>query len=163
MNNRIILILAIFLGSFSFAQKIQHGHSKEETKEMLKNMSPEERKKLFEKVKVERVIKELAIPTEKQAEVRQLFTDYSNSKREIIKTFKPNINTEQLSEQETKKYIADGLEVMQKVLDNRKTYTEKFLKILTPHQVLKIFKIEQQMKEEFDRKHKKNEELKMKN
>lgn len=153
--NKLVLFSVMTFGVLATAQKNENGQNKEETKQMLKNMSPEERKKLFEKVKIERVINELAIPAEKQNEVRQLFTEYSNAKRAIIKSYKPNANIEQLSEQDAKKRITEGLEVMQKVLDNRKLYTDKFLKILSPHQVLKIFKIEQQMKEEFDRKHKK--------
>lgn len=161
--NKIVLLSVMTFGVLATAQKTEKDLKKEEAKEMLKKMSPEERMKLFEKVKIERVIKELNIPAENQEEIRQLFKEYSESKRAIIGKFKPNDNTEQLSDKEARKKIAEDLEIMQKVLDNRKKYTDKFLKKLTPQQVLKVFKIEHKFKEEFDRKHKKNEELKMKN
>lgn len=153
MLRKIVLFSVLFFGVFGLAQKNEKDLKKEEAKEMLKNMSPDERMKFFHKVKIERVIKELNIPAENQEELRQLFREYSDSKRAIIGRFNPNENIEQLSDKEARKKISEDLEIMQKVLDNRKKYTEKFLKKLTPQQVLKIFKIEHQMKEEFDKKH----------
>ena len=64
---------------------------------------------------------------------------------DIMKKFKSDIEKDSLTEQEAIEHIRKGLDVAQKLLDMRKEYTDKFLKVLTPNQVLKMNRVEKDM------------------
>ena len=64
---------------------------------------------------------------------------------DIMRKFKPDIEKDSLTEQEAIENIRKGLDVAQELLDMRKKYTDKFLKVLTPNQVLKMNRVEKDM------------------
>lgn len=114
-------------------------------KNLKKDMSPEERKAFFHKVKTEQLIRELDIPKEKEEKARNLFMEYFQSLDMITKEFKLLKKDENISDEEARNKIKQGFEIAQKLLDNRKLYADKFLEILTPQQVLKVYKIEKKI------------------
>ena len=52
-----------------------------------------------------------------------------------------------LSDEEATRRLNQSFDVGQQLLNNRRTYADKFLKILTPQQVLKLFQTEGKMRE----------------
>lgn len=118
------------------------GMNNEERQDMMKNMSPRERSQFMQTVKQDIFLDELDIPQESQAEFKEIFEQYTNSQKQIKDKFKGTVNIEKLSNDEAKQKLDDSFEVGKQLLDNRKTYADKFLKILTPQQVLKLFQTE---------------------
>ena len=59
------------------------------------------------------------------------------------------MSQENLSDAEAKKMLNQSFDLGQQLLNNRKVYADKFLKILTPQQVLKLFNQEGRMREKF--------------
>ena len=56
-------------------------------------------------------------------------------------------NLENLSDEEATKRLNQSFDVGQQLLNNRRAYAEKFLKILSPQQVLTLFQTEGKMRE----------------
>ena len=64
----------------------------------------------------------------------------ARAKEQLKKNLKPNkARNQELSDAEAKQMIDQSFDVGLQLLNNRKLYTEKFLKILSPQQVLKAF------------------------
>ena len=122
--------------------------SQQERREYIKSLSPEQRRKLMEDAAAIMAIRKLQIPEEKQETFKKLLSEYAQSQKAIKDKFKPAKATEQeLSDAEAKKMLDQSFDLGLQLLNNRKLYTEKFLKILTPQQVLKLFNHEGQMRE----------------
>ncbi len=122
--------------------------SQQERREYIKSLSPEQRRKLMEDAAAMMAIRNLQIPVEKQDAFKKLLSEYSQSQRAIKEKFKPNkARNQELSDAEAKQMIDQSFEVGLQLLNNRKLYTEKFLKILSPQQVLKLFDHEGQIRE----------------
>jgi Spy/CpxP family protein refolding chaperone len=112
-------------------------------------MPPEQRAKLMEDIVVKTTINNLMVPSEKQEAFKKLLKEYHESQRGIKEKFKPNFSKENLSDADAKRTLEQSFELGQQLLDNRKMYADKFLKILTPQQVLKLFNQERKMHEKF--------------
>ena len=145
----IILLLGIFVNAQESAKDLNK-MTPEQRKELIRNMTPEQRMQLMQQMRANKAIKELNIPQEKQEGFKALFNEYFESQRIIKDKFRKNFSkNDNISEVEARKRINQGFEVAQQLLDNRKAYTEKFLKILTPQQVLQLFHAEKRMQEKF--------------
>lgn len=131
--------------------------SPQQRREYIKGMSPEQRKKLMEEAASMAAIKKLQIPEEKQEVFKKLFSEYVQSQKAIKDKFKPSkLTGQELSDEEAKKMLDQSFDLGQQLLNNRRLYTDKFLKILTPQQVLKLFNHERQVREKLmDRTNKK--------
>ncbi|MBP7173180.1 MAG: hypothetical protein KBA33_03795 [Cloacibacterium sp.] len=153
MSKRLIYIFIFFLGILANAQESPKELNKmtpEQRREMIKNMTPEQRMQLMQQMRVNKAIKDLNVSQEKQEDFKKLFHEYFESQKAIKDKFRQNFSkNDNLSEAEARKRINQGFEVAQQMLDNRKVYTEKFLKILTPQQVLQLFHAEKRMQEKF--------------
>lgn len=122
--------------------------SPQQRKEYIRSLSPENRKKLMEEAATMMAIRKLQIPEEKQETFKKLLNEYVQSQKAIKDKFKSTRATDQeLSDAEARKMLDQSFELGSQLLNNRKAYTEKFLKILTPQQVLKLFSHEGQMRE----------------
>ncbi|WP_300672564.1 hypothetical protein [Soonwooa sp.] len=118
------------------------GMNNEERQEMMKNMNPRERSQFMQNVKQDIFLDELNIPEASQAEFKEIFDQYTASQKQIKDKFKGTVNIDKLSNDEAKQKLDDSFEIGKQLLDNRKVYADKFLKILTPQQVLKLFQTE---------------------
>lgn len=146
-----IIIASLFLSFVLNAQETQRpdfkNMSPEQRKEYIKQMSPEQRSKLMENAVVNMTIRNLMVPEEKQDAFKKLLKEYHESQKAIKDKFKPNFSKDNLSDADAKKTLEQSFELGQQLLDNRKLYADKFLKILTPQQVLKLFSQEKKMHE----------------
>lgn len=145
--------IIVFFISFVFTNAQEKPNfrdmSPQQRREYIKSMSPEQRHKLMEDAAAMIAIKNLKIPAEKQEAFKKLFTEYIQSQKTIKDKFKPDFSKEDLSDAEAKRMLNQSFDLGQQLLNNRKVYAEKFLKILTPQQVLKLFNQEGKLREKF--------------
>lgn len=114
----------------------------QEQRETVKNMSPKERSLLMQTMKENTAIEELNVPESAQAEFKIILNDYMLKQKEIKDKFRNDKKIEKLNNEEAQQKLNESFDIGQQLLDNRKVFADKFLKILTPQQVLKLYQIE---------------------
>ena len=92
------------------------------------------------------IVSELALPENAQTDFKLLYSEYQNKQIEIKNKFKSNNDYENMSDEEAKKQLNESFEVGQQLLDNRKVYCEKFMKVIKPQQVLQMYQTEGKMR-----------------
>ena len=140
------LILAV---QFSFAQQFGFDWKSmkpEQRKEAIQKMNPEDRMALLKEFREKMIIAELAVPEKNQAEFRNLYSEYQDKQNEIKAKFAPNENYENMSDEEATNQLNHSFDVGQQLLDNRKIYAEKFMKVISPQQVLRMYQTEGKMR-----------------
>lgn len=141
----VILSLLLVLGlNFSFAQNQKPWQeAKNETSQTASTPpSHEEHMARILQYKQKQVLKALNLPEEKRKAFVPLYQAYQNKMMEIKHSFKPVKNPDAVSDQEAREDLEKSFKVGQALLDQRKVYAAKFLQILTPQQVIKIFQTE---------------------
>lgn len=118
-----------------------------ERKEAVSNMSIKDRTAFLQNVKENIVIDDLEISKDKQDEFKALYAEYQNNQKQIKEKFHADKNMDNLSDDEATKRLNQSFDVGQQLLNNRKTYADKFLNILTPQQVLTLFQTEGKMRD----------------
>ncbi|RZJ37781.1 MAG: hypothetical protein EOO18_04935 [Chryseobacterium sp.] len=118
-----------------------------EKKEAVSNMSVRDRTVFLQNIKENIVIDDLDIPKGKQDEFKSLYAEYQNNQKQIKEKFHIDKNLDNLSDNEATERLNQSFEVGQQLLNNRRTYADKFLKILTPQQVLTLFQTEGKMRD----------------
>ena len=119
----------------------------QEKREVVNNMSTKERSLFLQKMKENIVIDDIDISADKQDEFKALYAEYQNNQKQIKEKFLVENNIGNLSDEEATRRLNQSFDVGQQLLNNRRTYADKFLKILTPQQVLKLFQTEGKMRE----------------
>jgi len=119
----------------------------QEKKEAVSNMSSKDRSAFLQKMKENIVIDDLDISKDKEDEFKVLYAEYQNNQKLIKEKFYVDKNLDNLSDEEATKRLNQSFEVGQQLLNNRRTYADKFLKILTPQQVLTLFQTEGKMRD----------------
>ncbi|WP_379966579.1 hypothetical protein [Epilithonimonas sp. UC225_85] len=119
----------------------------QEKKEAVNNMSAKDRSVFLQKMKENIVIDDLDISKDKEDEFKALYAEYQNNQKQIKEKFLVDKNVENLSNEEATKRLNQSFEVGQQLLNNRRTYADKFLKLLTPQQVLTLFQTEGKMRD----------------
>lgn len=114
----------------------------EQRKELINKMSPEERMKLLKEFREDMMVSELDIPKENETEFRSLYSEYQSSQRQIKNKFQPKDNYESMSDDEAKNQLDQSFDVGQQLLNNRKEYCNRFMKIMKPQKVLKMYDTE---------------------
>ena len=146
-------IIYLLLFSFSFvllnAQDLKNWKNltKEQRQAELKKLSPEQRQELMHKAAIEMEIRSLEISVDKQEAFGKLMYEYVTSQKAIKDKFKPDFSKKEMTDSQARKLLEDSFLLGQELLNNRKQFSEKFLKILTPQQVLKLFKHEGKMRQ----------------
>ena len=105
----------------------------------------EERMKDYHEARVDILIKNLGLTDSQQEAFRSVYKDYEVSQMFVMKEFREKFDRKDLSEEETKERIYTGFDVSQKLLNNKKTYADRFLKVLTPKQLEKMFEMEKRL------------------
>lgn len=146
-----ILFLAITLfftqNTFAQAQKYNWKAMKpDERKQLIQKMSPQERMATLQEFRENMMVTELELPANAQDDFKALYGEYQNKQNEIKSKFKSSDNYEKMTDEEAKKQLDESFEVGQQLLDNRKVYCEKFMKIIKPQQVLQMYQTEGKMR-----------------
>ncbi|HCN12467.1 MAG TPA: hypothetical protein DIS75_09060 [Chryseobacterium sp.] len=155
---KILLILIIsglgLQNTFAQEQKYDWKTMKpDERKAIIQKMSPQERMSLLKQFRQNMVVSQLDVPQNDQEEFKQLYNEYQEKQNEIKSKFKPNEDYENMSDEEAKQQLNQSFEVGQQLLDNRKAYSQKFMKVIKPQQVLQMYQTEGRMRNKIlDRK-----------
>ena len=155
---KILLILIIsglgLQNTFAQEQKYDWKTMKpDERKAIIQKMSPQERMSLLKQFRQNMVVSQLDVPQNDQQEFKQLYNEYQDKQNEIQSKFKPNEDYENMSDEEAKQQLNQSFEVGQQLLDNRKAYSQKFMKVIKPQQVLQMYQTEGRMRNKIlDRK-----------
>lgn len=152
---KILFTLCIIYGFGLNAQRTYYDWKKmdpKQRKEVINNLSPEERKDLLKKFRNNMVTDNLDIDAEDKAEFTQLYDEYLENQKQIKSQFNPNFDPEALSDDEAKAKLQQSFEVGQRLLDNRKKYADKMQQIIPCQKVLKLFQTEGMMRDKMNEK-----------
>lgn len=140
------LILAV---QFSFAQQFGYdwkAMKPEQRKEVIQKMKPDERMSLLKEFREKMIISELAVPQNNQPQFKVLYSEYQDKQNEIKAKFTANEDYDNMTDEEATKQLNQSFEVGQQLIDNRKNYAQKFMKVISPQQVLKMYQTEGRMR-----------------
>jgi hypothetical protein len=151
-----ILFTLFIIYSFGLnAQRTDYDWKKmdpKQRKEVINNLSPEERKSLLTKFRNNMVMDNLNIDPSDKTEFTEIYNEYLDSQKQIKKQFDSNFNPETLSDDEAKAKLQQSFEVGQKLLDNRKKYADKMQQVIPCQKVLKLFQSEGMMRDKMNEK-----------
>jgi len=150
---KILFILFIIYGFGLNAQNSDYDWKKmdpKKRKEVINNLSPEERKELLKKFRNNMVVENLEIDASDTTEFTQLYNEYLDNQKQIKSQFNPDFNPETLSDDEAKAKLQQSFEVGQKLLDNRKKYADKMQQVIPCQKVLKLFQSEGMMRDKMN-------------
>lgn len=150
MKKILYLLIILFFtsyNSFVQAQKYDWKTMKpDQRKVIIQNMSPRERKTVLQEFRENMMVSSLAVPQNTQSDFKTLYSEYQEKQNSIKSKFKSGGDYENMSDEEAKKQLNESFEVGQQLLDNRKIYAEKFLKVIKPQQVLQMYHTEGKMR-----------------
>lgn len=140
------LILAV---QISFAQQFGYDWKSmkpEQRKEVIQKMKPDERIALLKEFREKMIIAELEIPENDQPQFTSLYTEYQDTQNAIKAKFTLREDYEKMSDEEATDQLNRSFDVGQELLDNRKNYAQKFMKVISPQQVLRMYQTEGKMR-----------------
>ena len=150
MKKILLLLIAVFTGSqLSFAQEQKYDWKNmkpEQRKEVIQKMSPQEKMSLLKQFRENMMVSELDVPQTDQLEFKTLYAEYQEKQNSIKSRFKPSEDYENMSDDEAKRQLNESFDIGQQLLDNRKIYAQKFMKVLKPQQVLQMYQTEGKMR-----------------
>lgn len=150
MKKILFLLIALFFSlqnTFAQEQKYDWKTMKpDQRKQVIQKMNPKQRMSLIQGFREDIMISELDVPQNTQDDFRSLYAEYQAKQNEIKSKFKLGHDYENMSDEEAKKQINESFEIGQKLLDNRKIYAEKFMKFISPQQVLQMYQTEGKMR-----------------
>ena len=145
----LIVMVLLFASNKSFAQEQKYDWKKmkpEQRKELIQNMSPDERMKLLKQFRENMMVEELEVSEDEQIEFKNLFAEYQEKQNEIKSRFKSSEDYDNMSDEEAKRRLNESFEIGQQLLDNRKLYSQKFMRVIKPQQVLQMYQTEGKMR-----------------
>ncbi|MGZ5211539.1 MAG: hypothetical protein ACXWB6_04640 [Kaistella sp.] len=150
MKKILFLLITVISGSqISFAQEQKYDWKKmkpEQRKEIIQKMSPQEKMSLLKQFRENMMISELDVSQTDQQEFKTLYAEYQDKQNSIKSRFKPSEDYDNMSDEEAKRQLNESFEIGQQLLDNRKIYAQKFMKVLKPQQVLQMYQTEGKMR-----------------
>ena len=150
MKKILLLLIAVFSGSqLSFAQEQKYDWKNmkpEQRKEVIQKMSPQEKMSLLKQFRENMMVSELDVPQTDQQEFKTLYAEYQEKQNSIKSRFKPSEDYENMSDEEAKRQLNESFDIGQQLLDNRRIYAQKFMKVLKPQQVLQMYQTEGKMR-----------------
>ena len=150
MKKILLLLIAVFTGSqLSFAQERKYDWKNmkpEQRKEVIQKMSPQEKMLLLKQFRENMMVSELDVPQTDQPEFKTLYAEYQEKQNSIKSRFKLSEDYENMSDEEAKRQLNESFDIGQQLLDNRKIYAQKFMKVFKPQQVLQMYQTEGKMR-----------------
>ena len=150
MKKILFILITVITGSqLSYAQEQKYDCKKmkpEQRKEIIQKMSPQEKMLLLKQFRENMMVSELEVAQNDQTEFKTLYAEYQEKQNNIKSRFKPSEDYDNMSDEEATKQLNESFDVGQQLLDNRKIYAQKFLKVLKPQQVLQMYQTEGKMR-----------------
>lgn len=144
-------LLAIFsIGLLSAQDKLTQdfaGKTAQQRKDMISKLSPEKRRELYRKFREDVLIDELKVKKEQQEDFKRVYSEYQESQRRIKDRFDNGYDPDALSDAEAKAKLEESFDYGQKLIENRREYSNKMQRVIRPQQVIKMFRVEGQMRD----------------
>ncbi|RQP14490.1 MAG: hypothetical protein EAS48_01550 [Chryseobacterium sp.] len=99
----------------------------------------------FRDAKTDVIVTQIGVQPEKQGEFRDLYQQYDKSQSSIAQEFNDGLDPREMTDDQAKEKIYKGFDISQKLLNNKKNYTEKFLQVITPRQLYHMYQTEKRM------------------
>lgn len=122
----------------------------EQRREIINNLSPEERKNLLTQFRNNMMIEMLNVPAQDKDEFTRMYTEYIESQNKIKSKFDSDFDPDKLSEEEAKQKLQQSFDVGQQLFENRKKYAEKMQTVIPCQKVLKLFQSEGMMRDKMN-------------
>lgn len=121
--------------------------SLQQRKESIKKMSPEQKADLVDKFREDLLLSELHIPEDKKDDFLNIYAEYQEKQKEIKSKFDGHSKQyDNLSDEEARQQLDKSFDVGQQLLNNRRSYSDKFQRVISPQQVLKLYHTEGMMR-----------------
>lgn len=149
MKKSLFILITVLFGSESFAQELKYDWKTmkpEQRKELIQQMNPQQRMKLLNEFRENMMVSELEVPQTDQTEFKKLYAEYQDRQNAIKSKFKAPEDYENMSDAEARRQVEESFVIGQQLLNNRKAYAEKFMKVIKPQQVLQMFQTEGKMR-----------------
>lgn len=149
MKKRLLSLAAVIFVTFAHAQELKYDWKSmkpEQRKELIQQMNPQQRMNLLKQFRENMMISELDVPQNNQTEFKNLYAEYQDKQNAIKNKFKPAEDYDKMTDDEARRQVNESFEIGQQLLDNRKAYAEKFMKVIKPQQVLQMFQTEGKMR-----------------
>ena len=150
MKKILFLLIILFLttqNSFVQAQKYDWKTMKpDQRKQIIQKMSPKERMSLLQEFRENMLVSTLDVPQNTQDDFKTLYAEYQDKQNQIKSKFKADHDYENMSDEEAKTQLDESFDIGQQLLDNRKLYADRFLKVIKPQQVLQMYQTEGKMR-----------------
>ncbi|WP_027376856.1 hypothetical protein [Kaistella palustris] len=156
MKKTVSILATLFFAFQTFAQDQKYDWKNmkpEQRKQTIQKMNPQQRMLLLQQFRENMVVSEIAVPKDDQEQFKTLYAEYQAKQNEIKKKFKTSESYENMSDEEATNQLNQSFEIGQQLLDNRKIYAEKFMKVIKPQQVLQMYQTEGKLRNKMlDRK-----------
>lgn len=96
-------------------------------------------------IQIELMIRELELPSEKQSEFKNIYTQYSDDMSKIM--VRAARSTEKSSDEEVEAQIFESFENAEQTTALKREYYTKFKEVLTPYQILQMYGMEREFHE----------------
>jgi hypothetical protein len=150
MKKILFLLMTLFLttqNGFAQAQKYDWKTMKpDQRKQIIQKMSPKERMSLLQEFRENMLVSTLDVPQNTQDDFKTLYAEYQEKQNQIKSKFKADHDYENMSDEEAKNQLEESFEIGQQLLDNRKIYADRFLKVIKPQQLLQMYQTEGKMR-----------------
>lgn len=156
MKKIALSISFILIAQLGFAQQHSldwNSMKPDKRKEVIQNMKPQERLSLLKEFREKMIISELKVSPDAEAAFKNVYSEYQNTQNDIKSKFKSNEDYDNMSDDQATQQLNHSFDVGQELLDNRKNFVPKFMKVISPQQVLKMYQTEGKMRSKIlDRK-----------
>lgn len=131
--------------------------TREKRQAVINSLPPDERKALLTDLRNKMVLDMLDVAPKDKDEFTEVYNEYLDNQKKIMKQFNSDFDPEKLSEEEAKQKLQQSFELGQKLLDNKKKYAEKMQTVIPCQKVLKLFNSEAMMRDKMNQRKPHNE------
>jgi Spy/CpxP family protein refolding chaperone len=128
---QLVLFCALLLGS---------------TVAMAQNGRPQDRKENVEAAKVAFLTDKMGLTAEQSQKFWPLYNEYEAKRRELVRAYRSGYreDVDQLSEQEAKARVDGMFVTREKELELEKEYVARYQRVITPNQIIKLYRSERE-------------------
>lgn len=134
--------------SQSFADKGSRGTS-QQRKEYINSLTPQQRRDLIRQYRENYMMQDLHVSGSDREKFSNIYNRYQQDQRKIKEEFNPNFDPQKLSDDEARQKLEQSFITGQKLLENRRKYANEMQTILSPQQILQMFRNEGRMRDKF--------------
>jgi len=107
---------------------------------------PQDRKESVEAAKMAFLTDKMGLTTEQSQKFWPLYNEYEAKRRELVKAYRSGYrqDVDQLSEQEAKARLDSMFSTQEKELELEKEYVARYQRVITPNQIIKLYRSERE-------------------